>query len=319
MEEVLGVISIDFLKDDGTQIGLQYGLIINYYDQTIIFSPFNINKNHFSHAKHAICMINNSIIKLGASRLSYPFLLRVWVLSENISINPAGDLTINCPKKNHSIYGSDNKIDGIEDININFWHATLPPFFAHAINKKYPIGKITYFNNKPTGIIVSHINNKSIIVNVFTLKQIAAGYDFNYAGLYYKLKMSERKQIYVAEDWYQYDNCLKKDDILLEIEDTIVGKEMYYPKLSRDLFIDTWITHMFIDKDNEELECKIIRDGELIKINIPRKPLSNFMQIPYYSTDEDKITFETIHVKNDIERYHIAGYDLLKCPRKLFI
>ena len=145
MDEVPGVISIDFLKDDGTQIGLQYGLIMNYYDQTIIFSPFDINKNHFSHAKHAMCMINNSIIKLGPSRLSHPFLLRVWVLSENIPINPAGDLTINYPKKNHSIYGSDNKIDAIDDININFWHSTLPPFFAHAINKKYPIGKITYF------------------------------------------------------------------------------------------------------------------------------------------------------------------------------
>jgi hypothetical protein len=191
---------------------------------------------------------------------------------------------------------------------------------------KSSVYKFLYLHNNLTIINVKEsnssfivINNKSIIVNVFTLKQIAAGYDFNYAGLYYKLKMSEQKQIYIAEDWDQYDNCLKKDDILIEIEDTIVDKEMYYPKLSRDLFIDTWITHMFIDKDNEELECKVLRDGKLIMVKIPRKPLSNFMQIPYYASDENKITFESIHIKNDIERYHMAGYELLKYPRKLFI
>jgi hypothetical protein len=319
MEDVSGVIPIEYIKDDGTSIGTQYGLIMSYYDQTILFSPFDRNKNHFTHAKHAGCYINNKIIHLKESRYSYPFLLRVWVLPDKININPFAELTIVCPKKNHSIFGSPNKIDAIEDIDINFWHATLPPFFAHAINKKYPIGKVTYFNNKPTGIIVSYIEDKSIIVNTFTLKQIAMGFDFNYAGLYYKIKMSKDNQIYIAEDWDQYDNCLKHNDILLEIEDTPVGKEMYYPKLQKELFIDTWITMMFMEKDNEELECKVFRDNKQILVKIPRKPLSNLMQIPYYSNDESKISFEQIHVNNHLERYHNFGYELMKNPKKLFI
>jgi hypothetical protein len=244
--------------------------------------------------------------------------LRVWTLENKIGINPAAELTINFPKKNHLIYGSSTNIVNINDVDINFWHPTLPPFLAHVIDNKYPLGKVIHFNNKPTGIIVSHIQNKSIIVNVYTLKQIAIGLDFNYAGLYYKLKLSKEKQIYIAEDWDQYDNCLKQNDILIEIQDTPVGKEMDYPKLSKYLFIDTWITLMFMEKDNEELDCKVIRDGNQISVKIPRKPLSNFMQISYYTDDDNKMSFEKIHVHNDEERFNKFNYELNKNPKLLF-
>jgi hypothetical protein len=319
MQDVSGVIPIEYLKEDGTNIGTQYGLIMSHYDQTVVLSPFNMNQEHFTHAEHTTCCINNTIIKLPKSRYSHPFLMRVWELPEKLNINQSSDLSINCPRKNHSIFGTNNKIDDIDNIDINFWHATLPSFFAHAINKKYQPGTVTYFNNKPTGMVVTHIENKSIIINIFTLKQIVIACDYNYAGIYYKFKISDKNQIYVAEDWDQYDNCLKQDDILLEIKHTPVDRKMDYPKLFRCLSFDTWITLMFMEKDNDELECRILRNNKQITIKIPRKPLSNVMQIPYYSDNKDKMSFELIHKNNHIEKYDYFSYELMKSPKNLFI
>jgi hypothetical protein len=250
--------------------------------------------------------------------------LRVWTLPSGIGINPSAELTINCPNKKHSIYGSHNKIDIINDISINFWHVRLQPFFAHEINGKYPIGTIIHYNNKPTGIIVKyisdgHIFNKSIIVNMFTLKQIAIGLDYYYTGLYYNIKMNEKKEIYVAEDWELYDNSLKTNDILLEINNVIVDRYMVYNKLSKEMCFDSWITCMFMEKDNEHLECKIIRNGIKMVVNILRKPLNDLMQIQYYSTDDSKITLDKIHTFNQIERFHKIGYELMKSPKKFFV
>ena len=321
MDDIPGIISIEFLNDNKEHIGTQYGLIMSYYDQTIIFTPFNINKAHFTHTKNASCTINGSIIHMDVSRYSHPFLLRVWTLPKGIGIgiNPSSELTINCPKKNHSIYGQYNKIDLIDDINVNFWHVTLPPFFAHSIKGNYPIGHVTYLNNKVSGIIVNYnsIENKSTIVNTYSLKQIFAGLDFNYAGLYYKIKLSHLNQIYVAEDWDQYNNSIKKDDILLEMNNIPVSKEMYFDRLSKEMFIDTWITMTYMINDN--LECKIIRNGKYMIVNVPRKPLNNFMQISYYNDNISEISFEKIHIYNHIERFHKIGYELMKSPQKLFI
>jgi hypothetical protein len=320
MDTICGATRVEFISEDGKSLGSIYGLIMSYYDQTIIFTPFNINKNHFTHSKNAITHINNKIIKLDQSRYSHPFLLRVWTLALGISINPSSELTINCPKKNHNILGSTNTIDEIEDISINFWHRTLPPFYAHVINNTYEIGTIIHFNNKPSGIIVSHLEKKSIIVNTFTLKQIASGLDFYYSGIYYKLKLSVNNEVYVAEDWDLYENSLKKNDILLEINDTPVNVEdMYYSKLSKSLYIDTWITMMYMDINNNNLECKILRDNKIMNINIPRKPLMNLMQIPYYADEPDAISFEKMHVLNYIERYDSIARKLRDSPKLLFI
>jgi hypothetical protein len=322
MEDIPGVVLVEFLTEDGKNCGSQYGLMMSHYDQTIIFTPFDINKNHFTHSKIASCSINNKIMHLNNSRYSYPFLLRVWTLPLGVGINPSTELTINCPNKKHSIYGSDNKIDNIEDININFWHCKLPPFLAHEIIGKYPIGTVTYYNNKPTGIIVKYyeeFGNKSIIVNTYTMKQITVGLDYYYSGIYYNFKMSENKDIYIAEDWDLYDNCLKKNDIVLSIDNVPIGKEMYYNKLSKDLYIDTWITVVFMEKDNDSLECKIIRDNKHMTVNIPRKPLNEYIQIPYYSSDDSKMSLETFHTNKHIERFYKFGYELMKSPKKFFV
>ena len=316
--DITGVINIDFINEQGIKLGSQLGLIMSYYDQTVVFSPFTINKNHFTHTKYGQFIYNDKIIHLDNSRYSYPFLIRVWTLPSGLCINPASELTINLPKKSHNILGYDFKIDTIIDKDINFWHQILPPFLGHEINNIYPLGTITYFNNKVTSIVVSHFNKCSILVNVFTLKQIITGMDFNYSGLYYSIKLKpDRKTFYVYEDWDQYENGLKKDDIILEIENVPINIEMYYEKLSRDLYIDTWITMMYIEKDNIDLTIKIKRNDEIKNVKIPRKPLYNIMQIPYYSNDICKVSFELMHTDDD--RFIKIGKDLLVNSKKLFI
>ena len=317
MDNISGVVTLDFLNDQGIKLGSQLGLIMSYYDQTVVFSPFTIDRNNFTHANHISFIINNKVINVNTSRYSYPFLLRVWELP-SMGINPSSELTINVPKKAHNIYNSDNKIDMITDKDTNLWHGTLPPFFAHEINIKYPLGTVTYFNNKVTSIVVGYRENNSILVNVFTLKQIISGLDFNYSGLYYLCKITpDRKNIYIHEDWDQYDNALKKDDIILEIEDCPIDKFMFYEKLGREIYLDTWITLMYMEKENINLKFKILRNGKTEKIIVPRKPLYNVMQIPYYSNDNSKISFELMHM-ND-ERYKNIALELLYNPKKLFI
>jgi len=322
MDNLDGLIWTDFLSDAGEVIGSQNSLIMSYYDQTVLLTPFDIDKNHFTHANYISITIKNKLIHLKISRYSYPFLLRVWQISNNIAfgINSSSEMTINYPKKNHYIYGTPQKIDKINDIDINFWHVTLPPFFAHEIIGEYPIGTITYLNNKPTGIIVQVKNAKSIIVNAFTLKQIISGLDFNYSGLYYGINQTHNKRyFYVSSDWDMYVNSLKKNDIILSINKTPISMYMPYDKLSRELFIDTWITLMFMEKDNNELEFEIMRNDSYMKINIQRKPLYELMQVPYYSDDVNNISLGSLHTNQHIERYKLFGEELKKNPQKLFM
>jgi len=321
MENPYGVVLTTFISDSNENIGSLNGLIMSYYDQTVLVTPFDINKHHYTHTKNAVIYVNRIEIRLDESRYSYPFLLRVWKIPSLISgINPSSELTINYPKKNHEIYGTHAKIDKINDMDINFWHLILPPFFGHSIEGEYPIGTITYFNNKPTGMIVKNNRNSSIIVNAFTLKQIVSGLDFYYGGFYYGINIkSDNKTFDVSSDWDQYVNCLKKDDIILSINETPILMQMYYEKLSKELYIDTWITMMFMEKDNNVLDFKIIRNGSYMKISIPRKPLYEIMQIPYYSNDSDKVSFEKIQTHSDSERYKQFGEQLKKEPQRLFM
>jgi hypothetical protein len=306
---------VDFLKADGSIIGSVNGLIMSYYDQSVIFTPFDINKEHFTHAKNAICVINDKIIDLNSSRLSHPFLLRIWNIPYN-GINPSSELNINFPKKNHEIYGV-SKINDIDYIDINFWHRILPPILAHQISDNVQVGTITQFNNKVTGIVVTKMFGKSIIINTYTLKQLISGLDFYYSNLFYHFGINKSRQIYVKEDWDQYDNCLQKGDILLTIENVIVDRTMHYEKFNKDLHIDTWLTYMFMEKDNNELNCAISRDSKIHNIKVPRKPLYEIMQIPYYSNDET-MSFEKMHINTDIDRYNKFSKELYENPKKIF-
>jgi hypothetical protein len=323
MNVIDGIVRIDYLNPNGSVAGTQNGLIISNYNQSVLLSPFNINKEHYTHSKNALCIFNDQVIELNESRLSYSFLIRIWNI-KLVDCNPISKLTINFPKKNHIV--NDIKLDSVEDGNINFWNIILPSIFIQSISKIVNISSIIHFNNKVTGIVVSHQNDKSIIINTYTLKQLINGQDFYYSNLYYGLSLNYKNQIYVKENWNQYENCLIKDDILLEIENTPInifydakGRKpvLYYEKLDKDIYLDSWITCTFMEKDKEQINIKVIRNNIELNINVPRKPLYNEMQIPYYSNDDEQISFEKLKINT--ERYINIGVDLQKNPHKLFI
>lgn len=308
-----GSIRVDYLNSDGSVAGYQNGLIMSYHNQTVIFTPFKINKDHFTHLQNAICIYKDNIIEMNESRLSYPFLIRIWNI-KFLGINPASELTNNIPKKNHII--NYIRIDKLNDININFWHKVLPSIFAHELEFIVEIGSIVHCNNKVTGIIVENLNDKSIIINVYTLKQLINGQDYLYANLYYGLSINKNNKIYVKQDWDQYNNCLIKDDIILEIENIQVNMYMLFDKFNKHIYIDSWITSMYMEKENDILTFKILRDNKEMNIKVPRIPIKDIMQIAYYSNVEEHPSFEKINI---LERYSILGHDLQINPQRLFV
>jgi hypothetical protein len=74
-----------------------------------------------------------------------------------------------------------------------------------------------------------------------------------------------------------------------------------------------------MEKDKDNLRCKILRADKIMYINVPRKPLYILMQIPYYSDNPDQITFENICLNSTVERFSKLGNDLKKNPKKLFV
>ena len=306
------IIRVDYLNTDGSIAGSVNGLIMSYYDQSVIFTPFEIDKRHFSHLKNAICIMNDKIIHLNISRLAHPFLLRIWEIPFT-GINPASELTISIPKKNHRLYDLNKQVNEINSIDFSIWHQTLPPILAHEIPIIVPIGTVIYFNDKITGYVVTHKYNKSIIINTYSLKQLICGYDYNYANIYYNVGINHQKQFYIKEDWDLYENCLQRHDIILSIEDIPIDREMSSEefkipceqfqmpceKLGINLYINTWLTYMYMEKDNVELSFRIIRNNKEMIVKVPRKPLYTIMQIPYYSDDESKISFEQIYLTKD--------------------
>lgn len=326
MEVIDGSIQVSYINEQGITVNTQNGLMMSCYDQTVIFTPLNINKSHFSHLKNAVCIIDDKVYELKESRLAHPFLIRIWNIKYT-GINPVSELTINFPKKNH--YIKDQKIDMVNDIYINMWHVILPSIFAHEINIIVELGSVLHYNNKVSGMVVTHFQDKSIIISTYTLKQLINGQDYFYANIYYGLSLNQKNNIYVKEDWEQYENSLVKDDIILEIENVpivVVEDEnkrkkvtLYSDKYNKYVYIDTWITCMYLEKDKDNLQCKIIRNNTEMSVNIPRKPLSIIMQIPYYSNDEDGISFEKISTQSTVERYIKIGQDLKMNPKKLFV
>ena len=92
---------------------------------------------------------------------------------------------------------------------------------------------------------------------------------------------------------------------------------MFFNKFNQYINFDTWITCMFLEKEKYTLKCKILRNDKESEISIPRKPLSNIIQFPYYA-DIDKMSLEKLLILNE-ERTRKIRDDIQKNPKILFV
>jgi len=308
-----GILNIHFINEEGLVAGTQYGLMMSFHYQTVVFTPFVHDSKHFTHCSHAYFTLNDKVIELVESRYAYPYFLRVWTTTPT-GINSASEMTINFPNKNHSINGK--RIENIKNIEFNGWHIILPPIYVQAINKYVELGTIVYNKSKITGIVIKHHNDESIILGMYFLKHIINGLDMNYAGIYYGMSKVDDK-IVVTEDWDLYENGLKINDIILKIEDVKVNDTMYMNKIDNYIYIDTWITWMYMD--HSELNLTVKRNSSIMNIKIPRIPISHIMQYKYYSKNLDDITFEKLILNSTNSRYSVIGNQLKNNPKQLFL
>jgi hypothetical protein len=298
-----GVININFIDDNRVFLGTQQGLMMSFHHQTFVLTAFDKSLTHFTHAKYANFAYKDKNYDMLTYRYVYPFYIRIREIV-NIGINNASEMNINFPNKNHLINNT-IKIDEILKIEYNGWHIGLPPVYFHQIDKKYDLGSIIHLKNKITGMIVTYLKNTSLIISVFFIKQIIQSNDLNYANLYYTLDIRKnyqnKNEIYIENDWDIYQNHkLKKNDILLEIQNNPVQYKMYNDKIKEFVSIDTWITLMYLDLP--ELNIKIMRDNEIMNVKIPRIPLHNILQIKYYSSDPTEISFDLLNKNLGNER-----------------
>ena len=308
-----GILNIHFINEEGLVAGTQYGLMMSFHYQTVVFTPFVHDSKHFTHCSHAYFTLNDKVIELVESRYAYPYFLRVWTTTPT-GINSASEMTINFPNKNHSINGK--RIENIKNIEFNGWHIILPPIYVQAINKYVELGTIVYNKSKITGIVIKHHNDESIILGMYFLKHIINGLDMNYAGIYYGMSKVDDK-IVVTEDWDLYENGLKINDIILKIEDVKVNDTMYMNKIDNYIYIDTWITWLYMD--HSELNLTVKRNSSIMNIKIPRIPISHIMQYKYYSKNLDDITFEKLILNSTNNRYSVIGNQLKNNPKQLFL
>jgi hypothetical protein len=294
--------------------------MMSFHHQTVVFTPFEINQRHFTHATHINFTYKDKSFDIMTSRYVYPFFIRVWAIGE-LGVNPASEMNINFPNKNHII--NNTKINTITKIEYNGWHIALPPVYLHQLSDIYQLGSIIYYKNKITGMVIKHFNETSLIISMYFLKMIINCIDMNYANLYYTLDMRDNKynnkEIYVKDDWdiYLNNNKLCKNDIIVEIDNTIVKYQMFNTKINEYVTIDTWITLMYLEKS--ELNFKIIRNNQIKNVVIPRIPFDNIVQIKYYSNNPEEITFEKLILNQNIERYNMIGQELLANPKKMFV
>jgi hypothetical protein len=308
-----GILNIHFINEDGVVVGSQYGLMMSFHYQTVVFTPFIHVSKHFTHCKHAYFSINDKVIELIESRYAYPYFVRVWNTAPT-GVNSASEMTINFTNKNHIV--NDSKIDNIKNIEYNGWHVNLPPIYFQAIDKYIELGTVTYHKNKITGIVVKHNNNESIILGMYFLKQIINGLDMNYAAIYYGMCNVDDK-IIVTEDWDIYPDSLKINDIILKIEDVKAGETMFMNKIDKYIYIDTWISWMYME--HSELNITVKRDNKILNIKIPRIPLSHIIQYKYYSNNSDETTFEKLILNSTNSRYSTIGEQLKNNPKQLFL
>jgi hypothetical protein len=313
------MVIVDFINEDGGIAGRQKGFMMSHHDKTVVFTPFNHNKNHFTHLSKACFMIYNKYIEMTESEYAYPFFMRIWTIPPN-GLNSSSEFKTKFPRKNH-MYENNNiihTINNIIDCDFNGWHISLPPIYVNVIkNKCIDIGTVTYMNNNISGIVILNNNNDSIILGMYFLKKLIKGYHTQYAGVYYGLAENNRNQIYVKENWNIYTNLLEVGDIILEIEDTPARSEMRQDIIEKDIYLDTWISWMFFIKD--KLKFKIRRNNRIMNVTIPCIPIDHIIQYNYYSDNENEITFEKMYINNVDNRYKIIGEEIKNNPNKLFI
>ena len=320
MDSIDGIITINYIDNTGKTLGSQQGLMMSFHHQTFVFSPFEIDQTHFTHAPNINLIYKDNILDIVSHRIVFQYFLRVWEVKGN-GINPATEMTINFPNKNHFI--NNDKIDIINKIEYNGWHIVLPSLYFHQINSTYRIGSIIYTKNKITGMVINNFNETSIIISMYFLKQIMNSIDLNYANLYYGLDIKKNEQnlneIYVKEDWeiYSGENKLEKNDILISIDDNIVEYEMYNDKIKEFISIDTWITLLYYEKS--EIRIKVNRNNSIIDVIIPRIPIHHILQIKYFSSNPNEITFGELQKHKKIERYVKIGQEILANPKKIFV
>ena len=209
-------------------------------------------------------------------------------------------------------------IHNIIDCDFNGWHISLPPIYVNVIKDTLiDIGTVIYMNNNITGIVILHHNNNSIILGMYFLKRLIQGYHLQYAGVYYGFAENSRKQIYVKENWNIYTNLLEVGDIILQIEDTPAKSEMRQNIIDKYIYMDTWISWMFLIQDT--LSFKIKRNNTIMNVTIPCIPINHIMQYKYYSDNVYEITFEKLNINICDNRYKIIGEEIKNNPNKLFI
>jgi len=314
MTTINGLVNINFINDDNTLAGTQLGLIMSYLYQTVVFTPFMINKSHFTHCKRAWFIMKDQYVEMTESRYAYPFYVRIWNIVSN-GINLSSDFTINFPQQKHEIYDNETniKINKFINIEYNGWHISLPPIYMHEISEVVPLGSVIHYKNKITGLAVNYAKEKTIFLSMYFLKQLINGIDINYSALYYGIN----SKMIVVEDWNIYTNLLKIGDVIEKIEGVPAGHRMYMDKIKTEIYIDTWISWMFFDKP--ELEFTIKRNDGIHKIKIPRITMNITMQIKYYSESNAEITLEKININKDQDRYAVIGNELKDNPKKLFV
>jgi hypothetical protein len=309
-----GIININFLDNNGTVLGSQQGLMMTYHHQTFVFTAFDTVQTHFTHGKFANFVYNDKNFEMISSRYVYPYYIRIWEICET-NINNATDMNINFPNKNH--YINNIKVDEIKSIEYNGWHIALPPVHMHQIKNIWDLGSVIHLKNKITGMVISHLDDTSLVISMYFIKKIIQGGDLNYANLYYGINISNN-QFYIQYDWDIYSNSekLEKNDILVEIDNHILKYEMYDDKIKEYVSIDTWITLQYFESD--ELNIKIIRNNRIMNVKIPRIPIHNILQIKYYSLDSSELSFESMKVNNGVERYDSYRNELKLNPKKMF-
>ena len=319
----LANVIVHFLDESDLVVGKQLGLIMSNLNQTVVFTPFDHNKMHFTHSKKAYFIINDTHYEMNSSRYSLHNFLRVWDIV-SLGINNKSEC-INFVKKRH-YYSENEQINLIQTLNFTGWPIFLPPIYLQEItNTIINIGTAIYHKNSTTqeckisGMVIMHkndnINIHSIVIDVYILKQIMDGVDDFYSNIYYLFELVNNK-IYVKENWDLYENLLHVGDRLLQIENTLVDVEMHNDEINKKLHFDTWITMMYMKY--ETLDCKILRNNQVLTISIPRIPVNNILQYKYYSENLNEITFEKMHL-NPTDENVMCILDIIhNNPKKLY-
>ena len=120
-------------------------------------------------------------------------------------------------------------------------------------------------------------------------------------------------------DYYENFIDIYKEEIKTFYSNTIVTTYTDFftnDEINKKLHFDTWITMMYMKY--ETLDCKILRNNQVLTISIPRIPVNNILQYKYYSENLNEITFEKMHL-NPTDENVMCILDIIhNNPKKLY-